>query len=722
MTKKEIEIGGRKLEFTSDYLAKQANGSVMARLGDTVVLATAVLGREREGLDYFPLLVDYEERLYAAGKIKGSRFIKREGRATDEAILTGRVVDRGIRPLFDSDIRNDVQVVVTVLSVDEVNSPDILAANAASAALSISDIPWNGPLATVRVGKIDGNYVVNPSYEDRPKSSLDVIVSGTGEHILMVEAGAHQVPEEEIIGAIKFAEKYLKEIIDFQNDFIKEAGKPKAEVARFKVRDEILEAAFSKESDIQEALYNAKDKADREARIEAVGEGLVTEMEEKFPDDDTVKSETRTAFDKAVKKVIRANILDKELRVDHRPLNKTREVTAAVGVLPRTHGSALFQRGETQVLTVVTLGSPGDEQILDGMEDFVETTKRYIHHYNFPGYSVGEVAPMRGPGRREIGHGALAERALEPVIPSKEEFPYTMRLVSEAIGSNGSTSMASTCGSTLALMDAGVPIRTMIGGVAMGLVLDPDSGKFKVLTDIAGIEDGNGDMDFKVTGSETGITALQLDVKTRGLTSDILATAVNHAREGRMHILSVMKGALSAPRPELNKYAPRITSFKIDPDKIRTVIGSGGKTINEIIAATNVKIDIEDDGLVMITSTEASGAEKAEQWIKDLIREVKVGEEFRGKVVRIMEFGAFVELLPGKDGMVHVSKLKADRVEKVEDVVKVGDVLDVVVSEIDSQGRINLITKEALAAGKTGERPPRSGGPRGGDRGPRRRF
>ena len=721
MQKKEFGWGGKKISVTTDYVAKQANGSVLMQLGETIILATATTGKERLDIDYFPLLVDYEERLYAAGKIKGSRFLKREGRASDEAILSGRLIDRSIRPLFDADVRNDVQVVITTLQVDEENDPDIVGINAASSALMLSDIPFNGPVAGVRVGKVSGEYVINPTFSERKASTLDLVVSGTGENIYMVEAGAQQVTEEEIVEAMKFAEKYLKEMADFQKALSKEFGKEKAEVARFVVRDEIKEIVHSISDKLSDALYKAEDKDSRESGIDDLLKEVVTQASEKFPGDERAGIEARVVFEKEMKAIIKGNILEKELRVDGRPLNKTRTVTADVGVLPRTHGSALFNRGETQVMTIATLGSPGDAQILEGIEEAGETEKRYIHHYNFPGYSTGEVSPIRSPGRREIGHGALAERALEPVIPDKEAFPYTIRLVSEVLSSNGSTSMASTCGSTLALMDAGVPIKAPIGGVAMGLVLDVDSGKYKVLTDIQGIEDGNGDMDFKVTGSESGITALQLDVKTQGLTTEILADAIKQAKEGRLHILSVMKQAIAAPRGDLSKHAPRITSFHIDPEKIRTVIGSGGKTINEIIAATGVKIDIEDSGLVMITGSDSEGARRAEQWVKDLVREVKVGEEYKGKVTRIMDFGAFVELFPGKEGMVHVSKLAAGHVEKVTDIVNVGDELNVIVAEIDSQGRINLITQAAKEAGKTETgRPPRKTG-FGGD-GRRSRF
>jgi polyribonucleotide nucleotidyltransferase len=514
----------------------------------------------------------------------------------------------------------------------------------------------------------------------------------------MVEAGAKQISEEDMISAIKFSQKYLGELIDLQNKLISQIGEAKAEpVLVLPDKDIYAEAESFAKSRLTEEMYGTFLKAERESRIDKIKADLLAHLAEKYQDNAEIKSHGSLAFEKIMKKVIRANILESDRRVDLRPLNVTREVSASVGVLPRTHGSALFNRGETQILTTVTLGSSGDAQILDGMEDFsVEgTTKRYIHHYNFPGYSVGEVAPIRGPGRREIGHGALAERAIEPVIPDKEKFPYTLRLVSEALGSNGSTSMASTCGSSLALMDAGVPISDMIGGVAMGLVFDPESGKYKVLTDIQGIEDANGDMDFKVTGSEKGITALQMDNKTKGLTVDILTDAIKQARDGRMHILSVMKTAISAPRTEMSPYAPRITTLQINPEKIRDVIGSGGKVINKIIAETGVQIDIEDSGLVMVTSNDAEGSKKAIDWIHNLTREIQVGEEFEGKVNRIMDFGAFVELTPGHDGLCHISELAWHRVGKVEDVVKLGDTLKVKVVEIDHMGRVNLSHKVA---------------------------
>ncbi len=727
-------IGEIEYKFETGKLAQQASAAVVARAGDTVVLATCVLGREREGMGYFPLLVDYEERLYAAGKIKGSRWVKREGRATDEAILTGRVIDRTIRPLFPDGVRNDVQVVVTVLSIDGVNEPDMLAVNAASAALHMSDIPYLGPIAAVRVGKIDGKFVVNPSREQLKTSVMDLIVSGTANHVIMVEAGAQLVSEEDISGGIEFAQPFLGQLCAAQEDLRKSAGHQKADVKVYGVNEAVLAKVkeIATEAKLEAALYvtgsGVANKDQREANVKALAEEVETAVKaqnesaadsEKL-DAKQIHTEVDNAMESVMKKFIQKQILEKEMRVDGRALSETRKVTCEVGVLPRTHGSALFTRGETQVLTVVTLGSKGDEQLLDGMEDPADgRAKRYIHHYNMPGYSVGEVAPLRGPGRREVGHGALAERALEPMIPAQEGFPYTMRLVSEAISSNGSTSMASTCGSTLALMDAGVPIKEMIGGVAMGLVLNEATGKFKVLTDIAGIEDHNGHMDFKITGNENGITAMQMDVKVKGITLEILKQALAEAKPGRLHILSKMKEAISTPRADLSPYAPRIVSFKIDPEKIREVIGSGGKIINGIIAETGVKIDIEDDGLVMVTSTDAAASEKAVKWIKDIVREVERGEVFDGKVTRLMDFGAFVEVLPGKEGLVHISELANYRVGRVEDVVKVGDAIKVQVKEIDDQGRVNLTHRPFAAPAPEGAS--QDSGDRGGHGGAPRR-
>ncbi len=730
MSSKQISVNlaGQEWKFETGHVAGFANGSVMARVGDTVVLATAVMSKTtREGIDFFPLLVDYEERLYAAGKIKGSRWVKREGRATDEAILSGRVIDRTLRPMFPDGMRNDVQVVATILSVDGENDPDMIAVNAASMALHISDIPFDGPVAGVRVGKINGEYVLNPNAEQQEQSDLDLIVCGTAEHIIMVEAGAKLVPEEEIIGGIKFAQTYLAELAKVQEEFRTQVGKEKtAPIMKELQADVFAKVSSLLTADKIEAAVYVKDKTQRDINVRALGDEILAAVKAELGESTEYKidKEVANSIDKILKKYQQKQILESERRVDGRKLTETRQITAEVGVLPRTHGSALFTRGETQVLTVVTLGSKGDEQLLDGMEDPEEgRAKRYIHHYNMAGFSVGEVSPIRGPGRREVGHGALAERAVEVVLPPQEDFPYTMRLVSETMSSNGSTSMASTCGSTLGLMDAGVPIKDIIGGVAMGLVMDEaNPNNFKVLTDIAGIEDFNGHMDFKVTGNETGVSALQLDIKVKGLTAEILAQALEQAKPARLHIISKMKEALPAPRPDLSPYAPRITSFMIKPEQIREVIGSGGKTINGIIEqCPGVKIDIEDNGLVMVTSTDAESASRAVQIIKDMTREITPGEVFEGKVVRIMDFGAFVELVPGKDGMVHVSQLANYRVGKPEDVVKIGDTLKVQVMEIDEQGRINLThkpyapqpTAEQLAAGSH-----ESG--RAGDRGERR--
>ena len=719
------QVGNAEMIFETGKLAGQADGAVLARLGDTVVLATAVMSKGvRSNIDYFPLLVDYEERLYAAGKIKGSRWVKREGRATDDAILKGRVIDRTLRPMFPEGMRNDVQIITTILSIDGVNEPDMLAVNAASMALAISRIPYDGPVAGVRVGKIEGQYIVNPTHEEQQKSSTDLIVCGTGDHIIMVEMGAMLVKEEEIVEAIKFAQKFLGDLVKTQIEFAKQIDIPKAEPIIVKPHEAVMAKVKELLSDdkIDAAIY-VKVKAQRDLNVQALIKEITESTKAALGEIEGVDMDKEIfgAIDKVLKKYQQKQILKNERRVDGRKLDETRPISCEVGILPRTHGSALFTRGETQALTTVTLGSKGDEQMLDGMEDPYEgRAKRYIHHYNMPGYSVGEVAPLRGAGRREIGHGMLAERAVEVVLPPQEEFPYTMRLVSEVLSSNGSTSMASTCGSTLALMDAGVPIKHIIGGCAMGLVMDEENpSHFKVLTDIAGIEDFNGHMDFKVTGSEDGVTALQLDMKLKGLSADILEKALQQAKPARIHIIGKMKEALPAPRAELSPYAPRITSFMIKPDKIREVIGSGGKTINEIIAGCpGVKIDIEDSGLVMVTSTDAEMSKKAVEWIQNIVKEVEPGEIYEGKVTRLMDFGAFVEVLPGKEGLVHISQLANYRVGRVEDVVKVGDTLKVQVSEIDDQGRINL-THKPFAAAATPEQLANGGGGYDGPRGPR---
>ena len=685
-------LAGKEIIVETGKMANQANGSVTVQYGDTVVLATAVMSDNiREGINYFPLMVDYEERLYAAGKIKGSRFIKREGRPTDEAILSGRMVDRTIRPLFNNRIRNDIQVVLTILSVDQENDPDICSLIGASLALAISDIPWDGPIGAVRVAKIDGELIVNPTYEQRDKSSFDVIIAGKDDQINMIEGGGNEVAEDEVLEKIKFSQKCVKEIINFQKEIIAEIGKEKREAKLIEADKETEDAMRKFLAEKLSKVVFAENKNEKQKESKQLREDLHKFIEEKFGDDKTLKYIADLVTDEEIDALVHKAILEENKRPDKRSVEEIRKISAQVGLLPRTHGSGLFNRGETQALTVATLGSPGDEQTLDSMEE--EGTKRFMHHYTFPSFSVGETGPMRGPGRREIGHGALAEKALQPLVPQdKEKFPYTIRLVSEILSSNGSSSMASVCGSSLALMDAGVFIPRPVAGIAMGLISD-DNGNHKILTDIQGYEDHHGDMDFKVAGTEKGITAMQMDVKVAGITLEIVAEVLSKAKEARMKIIETMNEAISESRADLSKYAPRITTMKINPEKIKDVIGPGGKMINEIIAETGVAIDIEDDGLVMITSKDAGEAKRAEDWIKDLTREIVVGEIFQGKVVRIMNFGAFVELLPGQDGLVHISELAPNRVEKVEDVVNLGDVIAVKVKEVDDQGRISLTHK-----------------------------
>lgn len=692
----ESEVAGKKLKVEIGRLAKQAHGACTVSYGETVVLATVVQSPQpKEGTDFFPLLVDYEERLYAAGKIKGSRFIKREGRPTDEAILNARLIDRAIRPLFKDTERRDVQVVVTVLSVDQENDPDVPALLAASLALSISPVIWNGPLGAIRVGRIGGEWVLNPSYQARQKSDLDVFIAATPQEIVMLEAGAQEVPEEDIAAAIFFGHKHIGRLFPFLQEIIQSCAVAKwpepVPTAEEIMATEALKAKV--EAYLQgkfEALFATRSKEEYRLQLENIKQGL----DETLKADNEVSKEARAKgvgmIDYYLDLAARRQVLDKGLRVDGRSLDQIRELEAEVGVLPRTHGSALFRRGETQVLSVVTLGSPGMEQTLESMEE--EGKKRFMHHYNFPGFSVGEVRPVRSPGRREIGHGALVEKALLPVIPQdKAAFPYTIRIVSEVLSSNGSSSQASVCASSLALMDAGVPIKTAVAGIAMGLITDPfDKSRYAILTDIQGVEDHAGDMDFKVAGTKQGVTAIQLDIKLGGIKSSIIEEALLKARQARQQILEVMNKTLAAPRPELSPYAPRIVSFYIPVDKIREVIGPGGKVINEIIDATGVTIDIEDDGLVMVTSVSAEASQKAVEWIKNLTREVAVGEVFQGKVTRIMNFGAFVEILPRQEGLVHISELSWGYVKNVSDVVKVGDVIPVKVIEIDEQGRINL--------------------------------
>jgi polyribonucleotide nucleotidyltransferase len=721
----EQEWAGRKLRVEIGKMAGQAHGACTVQYGDTVILATAVQApNPREGTDFFPLTVDYEERLYAAGKIKGSRFIKREGRPTDEAVLTARLIDRSIRPLFRDTERRDVEVMMTVLSVDHENDPDVPALLGASLALAISPIPWNGPVAAVRVGRINGEWTLNPSYEARGKSDLEVLVTGTADQLVMIEAGSQEIPEEVMAEAIAFGHKHAAKLIPWLQEIIRTCGQAKRVEPELPAEEAAAQAKLRQKvegylSGKFEPLFKARGKDGYHETLNQIMTGL----DEALKADNEVDKEARARGLKMVDEFLdlaaRELVLSQGLRVDGRKLDEVRSLSAEVGLLPRTHGSGLFRRGETQVLSIVTLGSPGAEQTLDGMEE--EGKKRFMHHYNFPGFSVGEAKSVRSPGRREIGHGALAEKALLPVIPQdKETFPYTIRIVSEVLSSNGSSSQASICGSSLALMDAGVPIKAAVAGVAMGLITDPkDHSRYAILTDIQGVEDHAGDMDFKVAGTSKGVTAIQLDIKLGGVSQEVLDQALLKARTARAHILAAMAQAITAPRPEFSPYAPRIVSFHIPVDRIRDVIGPGGKIINEIIDATGVTIDIEDDGLVMVTSVSAEASDKAVAWIKNLTREVKVGEIFKGKVTRLMNFGAFVEILPRQEGLVHVSELAWGYVNSVNDVVKIGDELEVKVIEIDEMGRINLSHRqtkpmpEGYVPGNNGQ------GSNGGPRHPR---
>jgi len=729
----QIEWGDKPLIIETGRFAEQAGGSCLVQYGETVVLGTATMSEnKREGIDFFPLMVDYEEKMYAAGKIKGSRFIKKEGRPTDEAILTCRMIDRAIRPLFNETMRNEVQIVTTVLAFDKINDGDVPATIAAVTALSISNVPWDGLIGGIRVGQVDGEFIVNPTYEEREKSTFEVFVAGTDEKTIMLEASANQVDEKTITEAIEFGQENLKAVIDLIQQVKDKLGKEKTDVTSPKTDEEKNhQAEIEKTIKLSEeflkdkantALFDAPKvtKTERRAIKKQITEELAVFLKEKEIDANYISFGLAHVYG-YFESVVSREILENERRVDGRSLTEVRNLYCEVGILPRVHGTGHFKRGGTQVFSVITLGPPSDELLLDGMEE--SGSRRYMHHYYFPSYSVGEARPNRGPGRREIGHGALAEKALIPVLPSKEEFPYTVRVVSEVFSSNGSSSMGSTCGSTLALMDAGVPISDPVAGVAMGIATN-DKGDYKIITDIQDLEDGKGGMDFKVTGTRKGITSIQLDTKTTGLSKEIVRETLTRAKDGRFVILDAMEAAIDKPRPELSPNAPKITTFFIKPDKIRTVIGPGGKVINEIIEATGVAIDLEDDGQVLITSTDQEGAKRAEEWIKDLVREAVVGETYKGKVVRLMDFGAFVEILPGKDGLVHVSKLAPYHVAKVEDIVKEGDEVNVKVTEIDNMGRINLSMKDA--PGNTyPERPPQSNNGRNDNRpdrqGPKKR-
>jgi polyribonucleotide nucleotidyltransferase len=697
---KSLSVGGRTMTFQTGKIAKQAGGSVFLRYGDTVVTANATCSAEpREGIDFFPLTVEFEERMYAAGKIPGG-FIKREGRPSEKATLSSRLIDRPVRPLFPQGFRNDVQVVTVVMSVDQDCATDITAINAASAALTISNVPFEGPIAAVTVGLIEDEFIINPTIEQAAKSRMHLTVAGTEEAVMMVEAGAQEVPEDQILEAIMFGHLEIKKIAKFITDYREEAltlglAKEKLEVKWVKIQDRIVEAVKTYSYGKLDTAVRVEEKKAREAAIDEVKAEALSYLEAEFPDN---LKDIKTVLEDIVHLIVRKLITDEQIRPDGRAVDEVRPISVEVGILPRTHGTGLFTRGQTQVLSVATLGAARDEQILDGLG--LERSKRYIHHYNFPPYSVGETRPMRGPGRREIGHGALAERALFPVLPDENEFPYTIRVVSEVLESNGSSSMASVCGSTLSLMDAGVPIAAPVAGVAMGLIKEGD--QIAILTDIQGLEDHFGDMDFKVAGTSKGITALQMDIKIKGVSREILLKALTQAKAGRLFILDKMVAVMDKPRPQLSDYAPRIITATIHPDKIRDVIGPGGKTIKKIVEQTGVKIDIEDDGRVFISSVGGDGGEQALNIIRALTQEVEVGKIYKGKVTRVMDFGAFVEVVPGvlgltgKEGLVHISQLAHERVEKVEDIVKVGDEIMVKATAIDKQGRLNLSAKEAM--------------------------
>lgn len=707
-------IGAQEMKISTGELAKQAGGSVVVQYGETVVLGTATMGHPlSKDADFLPLLVEYEEKFYAAGKIKGSRFVKREGRPHDDAILTARLIDRSIRPLFPDGMINDVQVVLTVLSYDGENDADVPAMIAACGALMISGIPWQGPLGAVRVGIVGGNIVINPTAEERQQSDLDLILAGTGTNITMLESGAKEIPEDTMLDAIQAGQRALESVVALLEELKSRAGKPSKE-ATYVAKDE---QAWEKIERLAKPLLRKKLSQSRsKEQIGAAERDTVAYVSEQLSDEEkqTMPERTiRSIIHEVHGNVARARVLEESARSDGRALDEIRPLAIRAGVLPRTHGSGLFQRGDTQVLTTVTLGGPDDMLIVDTME--IEEKKRYIHYYNFPAFSVGEIRPSRGPGRREIGHGALAERALLAVLPDKAIWPYTMLLVSEVLESHGSSSMGSVCGSTLALMDAGVPITKPVAGIAMGLISDGAS-EYKVLTDIAGIEDEKGDMDFKVAGTRDGITALQMDIKLNGLNREILAKALCQAKEARLFILGEMNKVLASPRADLSPYAPRIHTVRVPVDKIGDLIGPKGKHINAIIDETGVDISIEDDGLVSITSNDPIAMEKAKQWVYNMTREIKVGERFDGKVVKIMDFGAFVELVPNVDGLVHISQFCEERVHRVDDVVKVGDIIAVVVTEIDSTGRISLSHKATLKGTSNNFTPsgatPKSQGPK----------
>lgn len=725
-------VGNQTLTLATGKLAGLAGGAVTARLGDTLIFAAATMsGQPRSGIDYFPLTVDYEERMYAGGKIPGS-FFRREGRPSESAILTARLTDRPLRPLFPKDLRNDVQVIMYSLSADEENVIDVIAVNAASAALMISDIPWNGPVGAVRVGRVDGQFIINPTYPQLEQSDLDLRVAGTREAILMVECGANEVDEAAMVDALELAHKAMQPLIDLQLEMANEVGKGKRQYQKFALADDLKQKVMTRVEKELEAIFNqGYKKAEQYLAIDALRDVVVTEM---APDDVELAANVKEAFTSAEKAVVRRRIIAQGVRPDGRKPTEIRPIWCEVDYSPRAHGSGLFTRGETQVLTLATLGTPKEAQELDTLSPIEQ--KRYMHHYNFPPFSTGEARPLRGSSRREIGHGALAERALVAVLPTEKEFPYTLRLVSECLSSNGSTSMASVCGSTLALMDTGVPIKAPVSGIAMGLVTDGNN--HVILSDIQGIEDHLGDMDFKVAGTDKGITALQMDIKISGLTTKMMAEALQQAKAGRKYILDKMLEVIPAPRPDLKPHAPRITTIMVPVDKIGAIIGPGGKMIRAIQDETGAKIDIADDGTVFIASNDATSANMARERIESLTETAEIGKVYTGKVVRTTDFGAFIEIMPGTDGMVHISQLDSGHVEKVEDVAKLGEELTVMVTDIDPSGKIRL-SRQAVLEGWTpeearekdkgggGRRPGGGGRPgggrrdsgRGGDRGGR---
>lgn len=700
----KTDLAGRELSVSIGKYAEQANGACFVRYGDTVLLVTATSSKTpREGIDFFPLSVEYEEKYYAAGKIPGG-FIKREGRPSEHAILTARLIDRPLRPLFPEGYRNDVQIIASLLSNDPTCSSQVAAMIGSSIALSISDIPFNGPIAAVQMGYINNEYVVNPSADELEKSDLNLTVAGTHEAIMMVESGSNELSEDVVLEAILKAHDEIKKITEFISEIAREVGKEKQEYTVFEVKKEVEEKINSNYREAMIQAMNHPDKMERLKQSSELIDRIKDEMGEEFPDD---RASISAAIDQLQYNEVRRQILVDGIRPDLRAFDEIRPLSAEVGILPRTHGSGLFKRGQTQVLSVATLGVSDDAQVIDGMLD--EYEKKYIHHYNFPPYSVGDTRPLRSPGRREIGHGALAERALIPVLPSEEEFPYTIRVVSEVLSSNGSSSQASVCGSTLALMDAGVPIKKPVAGIAMGLI-SGDDGKKVILTDIQGLEDHLGDMDFKVAGTRDGITALQMDIKISGIDRSVLEKALAQAKVARMQILDVIHGAIAEPRKEISKYAPRLIQMSIHPDKIREVIGPGGKVINQIIAETGVKIDIEDDGSVIIASVDSEMGEKAKSIIENIIKDVEVGEVYEGTVTKIMKFGAFVDVLNGKEGLLHISQIDNKRINEVEDVLKTGDKVTVKVIGIDNDGKIDLSRKVLLKDSDSDENQEKSEG------------